>query len=136
MYDPSDPSLQDEWWIFRNPKALSNIVNDSVVGKQFGAGGGVTDMFINVNATVNYVPAHLRKLIRLIGANAQYVFTAAVTPPIGYVFRVTNFGAYSSITPVPKVKFENALLLWGNTSKSEIEIPLYATYEFCFDGTS
>lgn len=123
----------EEFLITRKSKVTIQI-NDSVVGKQFGGNATIPEMFIDVNTTVNYQPAHLRHLIRLAGANANYVLTGAI--PIGYIFRVTNFGAYANPTDKGKVTFDNAPLLWDSTPKTEIEIPFTGTYEFEFDGTN
>jgi hypothetical protein len=142
-YDPSGEidliypdvfSDAEEWLITRKPKAVTTQVNDSVVGKQFGGNATIPEMYIDVNSTVNYAPAHLRHLIRLSGANANYVLTGAI--PIGYIFRVTNFGAYADPADKGKVTFDNAPLLWGNTTKTELDIQFTGTYEFEFDGTN
>jgi hypothetical protein len=105
-----------------------------VVGKQFGGNSTNPEMFIDVNTTVNYQPAHLRHLIRLSGASANYVLTGAI--PIGYIFRVTNFGPYADPADKGKVTFDNAPLIWGNTTKAELDIQFTGTYEFEFDGTN
>lgn len=123
----------EEWLITRKPKAVTTQVNDSVVGKQFGGNATIPEMYIDVNTTVNYAPAHLRHLIRLAGANANYVLTGAI--PIGYIFRITNFGAYADPSDKGKVTFDNAPLIWGNTTKTELDIQFTGTYEFEFDGT-
>lgn len=142
-YDPSGEidliypdvfSDTEEWLITRKPKAVTTQVNDSVVGKQFGGNSTIPEMYIDVNTTVNYAPAHLRHLIRLSGANANYVLTGAI--PIGYIFRVTNFGPYADSSDKGKVTFDNAPLLWGNTTKTELDIQFTGTYEFEFDGTN
>lgn len=120
--------VAEKWVIQRKPQVVSTPVNDSVVGKQFKG-------FLDVTSSVTYDPAHLRKCIRLAGASAEYVFGPSVVPPQNYVFRVTNFGSYASLATFPKVKFQNASLKWGNTTKTELPIPLLSTMEFCFDGT-
>lgn len=124
----------EEILITRKPKAVTTQVNDSVVGKQFGGNSTIPEMFIDVNTTVNYAPSHLRHLIRLSGAAANYVLTGAI--PIGYIFRITNFGPYADASDKGKVTFDNAPLLWGNTTKTELDIQFTGTYEFEFDGTN
>lgn len=125
---------EEEFLITRKPSAVETQVNDSVVGKQFGGNSAIPEMFIDVNTTVNYQPSHLRHLIRLAGANANYVLTGAI--PIGYIFRVTNFGPYVSESDKGKVTFDNAPLLWGSSPKTELDIPFSGTYEFEYDGTN
>lgn len=124
----------EEVLITRKPKAVAMQVNDSVVGKQFGGNATIPEMFIDVNTTVNYQPSHLRHLIRLAGANANYVLTGAI--PIGYIFRVTNFGPYANASDKGKVTFDNAPLIWGSTPKTSLDIQFTGTYEFEFDGTN
>lgn len=126
----------EEILITRKPKVVTNPVNDSVVGKQFGGNDTIPDMFIDVNTTVNYAPEHLRHLIRLAGANANYVFPEDAAIPVGYIFRVTNFGTYASITDKGKVTFNNAPLIWASSPKTELDIQFTGTYEFEFDGTN
>lgn len=129
-----DPA--EEWTIIRQPQVVSIPQNDSVVGKQWGPTAGNADMFVDVSSPVSCAVTHLRKLIRLAGSAAEYTFSAGYVPPIGYFFRVTNFGAYVPLSANPKVKFSNAPLLWGNTTKTELEIPPTGTAEFVWDGTS
>jgi hypothetical protein len=124
----------EEFLVTRKPKAVTTQVNDSVVGKQFGGNTTIPEMFIDVTTTVNYTPSHLRHLIRLSGVNANYVLTGAI--PIGYIFRVTNFGPYADVSDKGKVTFDNAPLLWGNTTKTSLDIQFTGTYEFEFDGTN
>ena len=131
---PDKFESEEEFLITRKPKAVQTQVNDSVVGKQFGGNSTISEMFIDVNTTVNYQPSHLRHLIRLAGANANYVLTGAI--PIGYIFRVTNFGPYASPSDKGKVTFDNAPLLWGSTPKTSLDIQFTGTYEFEFDGTN
>lgn len=126
----------EEVLIQRKSKSFTTPINDSVVGKQFGGNSTIPEMFIDVNSTVNYAPEHLRHLIRLAGANANYVFPVGAAIPIGYIFRVTNFGPYALITDLGKVTFSNAPLLWGSTPKTELDIQFTGTYEFEFDGTN
>jgi len=128
-----DPA--EEWTIIRQPQAVTNYVNDSVVGKQWGPTAGNANMYVDVSSAVSCAVTHLRKLIRLAGTSAEYTFSSGYVPPIGYPFRVTNFGSYNPGDPDPKVKFDNAPLKWGNTTKTELDIPLYSTPEFVWDGT-
>lgn len=125
---------EEEFLITRKPKAVKTQVNDSVVGKQFGGNSAIPEMFIDVNTEVSYQPSHLRHLIRLAGANANYVLAGAI--PIGYIFRVTNFGPYASPSDKGKITFDNAPLLWGPTPKTSLDIQFTGTYEFEFDGTN
>jgi hypothetical protein len=129
-------SSTDEVTIMPKPKAVTTVVNDSVVGKQWGPTSLNANMYVDVSSAVSYEPAHLRKLIRLAGSNAEYTFGNSNVPPVGYPFRVTNFGAYTPGSASPKVKFSNAVLLWGNTTKIELEIPFSCTAEFVWDGTN
>lgn len=129
-----DPA--EEWTILRQPQTVSTPQNDSVVGKQWGPTAGNVDMFVDVSSAVSCAETHLRKLIRLAGSSAEYTFGSGYIPPVGYVFRITNFGAYVSGSADPKVKFVNAPLLWGNTTKTELAIPVTGTAEFVWDGTS
>jgi len=138
LFQPGDVFSGDpaeEWTIIMQPKVLTAPVNDSVVGKMWGPTALLADSFLDVNTTVTYVPGHLRKLIRLAGHNAIYKFESSDVPPIGYVFRFTNFGSYTPGNPDPKVQFNNAALKWGNTTLTELSIPLYTTSEFYWDGT-
>lgn len=129
-----DPA--EEWTIIRQPQVITNYVNDSVVGKQWGPTAGNANMYVDVSSAVSCALTHLRKLIRLAGSAAVYSFDVGYVPPVGYPFRVTNFGAYVPGSAFPKVKFNNAPLLWGNTTKTELEIPPTGTAEFVWDGTS
>lgn len=125
----------DQVVLMRKPTSLTRVVNDSVVGKQFGATDLNADMFVDITSATDYEPAHLRKLIRLNGSAAVYTFSNSEVPPIGYVFRVCNFGSAGVTTPNPKVVFGNAQLLWGATNKTEVDMPFGSVCEFVFDGT-
>lgn len=103
------------------------------MGKQFGGNDTFPEMFIDVTTTVNYEASHLRHLIRLSGPNANYVFPLATPIPVGYQFRVNNFGTDDE---TGKVTFSNAPLLWGSSPKNELDIQFTGTYEFEFDGTN
>lgn len=139
LFSPGDVFSGDpaeEWTIIQVPQVIETPVNDSVVGKQWGPTAGNPDIFVDVSSAVDYIPSHLRKIIRLAGTLAVYTFSATDIPPIGYIFRVTNFGAYTPGDPDPEVHFDNAPLLWGNTTKTALTIPFSATAEFCWDGTN
>lgn len=139
LFQPGDVFSGDpaeEWTIIQLPQLTSTPVNDSVVGKQWGPTAGNANMYSDISSTVDCDTVHLRKVIRLAGTNAQFRFTSSYVPPVGYPFRITNFGAYTPGDPAPKVKFMNANLLWGNTTKTEIDVPLYSTYEFVWDGVA
>lgn len=139
LFKPGDVFSGDpaeEWTITMQNQVVKMPVNDSVVGKQWGPTSGGPDIFLDVTGTVTYVPGHLRKLIRLAGSAALYKFESSDVPPVGYIFRITNFGAYTPGDPLPKVQFNNAPLKWGNTTKTELEISLFTTPEFVWDGTN
>jgi len=128
-------SENEEWVIEKNSIVVSNPVNDSVVGKQFGPTAGNANMFVDITASVDYDSTiHLRKLIRMAGNAAAFHFRA--DPPIGYVFRFTNVGAYAALTDVPKVYFDNATLISGNAAVASFDLPFGTICEFSFDGTS
>lgn len=112
----------EEFTIQIKPQVLSSVVNDSVVGKWFGG-------FVDVSSNTVYDATHLRKLIRFAGT-CDYAFN--VNPPIGYGFVFQHFGALGTGT----VKFNNAPLKWGATTKAEIDIPDYCEACFVFDGTN
>jgi len=137
LFQPGDVFSGDpaeEWTILRKPVVLTTPVNDSVVGKQWGPTVGNAYMYVDVSSAVSCASTHLRKVIRLAGSSAEYSFTSGYVPPVGYPFRVTNFGTYTPGSAAPKVKFTNAALKWGNTTLAEIEVPFSSTYEFVWDG--
>ena len=139
LFQPGDIFSGDpaeEWTILMTPSIIAIPVNDSVVGKQFGPTAGNADIFVDVTTAIDYAVTHLRKIIRLAGTNAVYTFSAALVPPVGYVFRITNFGAYTPGDPDPEVHFDNAPLLWGNTTKTSLALPFSSTCEFSWDGTN
>lgn len=118
-----------QWLVQQKPLSVLTYVNDSVVGKQFGG-------FVDVdNVAVSYIPAHLRKLIRLSGANGQYTFPAGAAIPVGYVFRFENHGAYSLVNDTPTIFFNNAAVKFGNTTINTFALPFKNIAEFTFDGT-
>lgn len=138
LFQPGDVFSGDpaeEWTILRKPVVLTTPVNDSVVGKQWGPTAGNPNMYVDVSSAVSCAATHLRKVIRLAGSSAEYSFTSGYIPPVGYPFRITNFGTYTPGSAAPKVKFTNAALKWGNTTLAEIEIPFSGTAEFVWDGT-
>lgn len=125
----------DAFIVQRNSQVVANIVNDSVVGKQWGPTSGNANMFVNVSSSVNYAAGtHLRKLIRMSGNSAAFHFTT--NPPVGYPFRFTNVGAYSTLADLPKIYFDAATLIEGNTTAAVFDLPYGSTCEFVFDGTS
>lgn len=115
----------EEFTIQMQPQAVTTVVNDSVVAKYFAG-------FVDVSVATDYVNAHLRKLIRISGANV-YTFTAlGDQPPIGYGFCFNTFGSAG----VAKIRFLNGQLLWAGVPKSEIDLPLYSDACFVWDGTN
>lgn len=124
------------WTIQRTPQVVRTVVHDSVVGKQFGPTIGASDMFVDVTSATNYNPFHLRKLIRLNGSAAIYTFTSGVVPPVGYVFRVSNFSTAGTTSPLPKVVFANATCIYGGGSPgiSEFSVAFRQVIEFSWDG--
>lgn len=139
LFQPGDVFSADpaeEWTIIRQPQVITTPVNDSVVGKQWGPTAGNANMYVDVSSAVSCASTHLRKVIRLAGSFAEYTFSSGYVPPVGFPFRVTNFGPYTIGTANPKVKFTNAALLWNNTTKTELEIPPTGTAEFVWDGVA
>lgn len=112
----------EEFTIMLQPKSVSTLVNDSVVGKWFGG-------FVDVAVPTIYDPAHLRKLIRFKGT-AGYDFN--IDPPIGYGFVFQNLGPGAG--QVGTINFNNAQLLWQSGNKDSIALPLYTEACFVFDG--
>lgn len=113
--------------IVRKPVAVTNYVNDSVVGKQWGPTTGNVDMFVDVVSTVGYLETHLRKLIRLSGSGV-YNFNAAV--PIGYPFRFSNQVGGSGT-----INFTTAPLITPAGDVTVYTLPTGTIAEFVFDGT-
>ena len=127
----------ESFLITRNNQVVQNIVNDSVVGKQFGPTIGNPQIYVDITSNVSYDPSvHLRKLIRMSGSGAKFHFGITPAPPVGYIFRFTNVGAYSLITDTPIVYFDNAPLINGNTTAANFSLPFGSTCEFIFDGTN
>jgi hypothetical protein len=114
---------QEEFTMILQPKVVSNIINDSVVGKWVSG-------FVDIVAVTNYIPAHLRKLIRLNG-NVVFNFPALAAIPIGYGYAFNHFGANPANAII---NFNNAPLRWGNGVKNSIELPQFVSACFTFDG--
>jgi hypothetical protein len=112
----------EEFTIVRLPKAVTGIVNDSVVGKWFAG-------FVDVSSNTAYASTHLRKLIRFSGS-PEYTFSGSI--PIGYVFCFQHFGS----TGTAKINFNNGTLLYAGTPKASIDIPRYTEAAFVWDGTN
>lgn len=112
----------EEFTIIRQPSKITTVVNDSVVGKWFGG-------FVDVNSNISFDATHLRKLIRF-NATANYSFDTP--PPIGYGIVFQNFKDAATGT----VKFNNAGLKWGSTTKASIDLPPYSEACFTWDGTN
>ena len=133
LISPDVFGANEEFTIQRLPKAVTTVVNDSVVGKWFGptmAGGN--DIFVNISANTNYSNAHLRKLIRFQGA-FTYSFLVTDVIPIGYAFCFQNFSNSASNATVV---FGNGTLLWAGSPKASIAIPQYTEACFVWDGTN
>jgi hypothetical protein len=118
----------EEFTINILPIVTIAYVNDSVVGKDYGG-------FVDIASSRNYLTTDLRKQLRLANT-AEYTFPVGASIPIGYPFRFTNYGTFSSPSPLTKVKFLNAPLKWGTTTKTEISLHLFNEASFVFDGTN
>jgi hypothetical protein len=114
----------EEFTIQRLPKAVSVVVNDSVVGKWYAG-------FVDVSVNTSYANSHLRKLIRFSGS-PEYTFNVTDTVPIGYIFCFQHFGSAGT----PKVNFLNGTLLWAGSPKTSLDIPQYHEGAFVWDGTN
>ncbi|CAL7961509.1 hypothetical protein GAMM_230014 [Gammaproteobacteria bacterium] len=117
---------QEEFTIEKKPKAVTTVVNDSVVAKWFGATQAVADLFIDIAANTDYIAAHLRKLLRFQGA---FTYTFVINPPAGFGFCFNNMSA-----SIAKVKFDNANLKWPGGDIGEIDLPSLTEACFVFDG--
>jgi len=113
------------WYITRKPEVITTYVNDSVVGKGFGG-------FLDVVANIDYVPGHLRKLIRFSGTG-NYTFPSGASIPVGYIHSFNNFGTTGSL---PQINFSNATLLYNGAPKSSMVVPFGSTFAVTFDGTN
>jgi hypothetical protein len=119
---------QEEFLIQRKPSVLQSVANDSVVGKLFGG-------FIDIAANTSYIPTHLRKLIRFAGV-CEYEFPGGGAVPIGYIFAFQHLGVFAGATGKGTIRFSNAPLKWGNTTKVSIDIKSYQEGAFIFDGAN
>ncbi len=115
-----DPA-PDQVWITFTPKSVTQTVNDSVVGKLFGG-------FVDVSGSQNYIPSHLRKLIRLT-PSSSYNFTGSI--PVGYNHSFNQVGSGSAT-----INFNNAPLLWNGGTVTSLSMPQGSTAAFTFDGTN
>ena len=118
---------QEEFLIQRSAQIVSNVINTSVIGKWFAG-------FLNVSSDTDYVSSHLRNLIRFQGSVAYY-FRVLSTPPIGYAFVFQNFGT-GAANSISSVIFENAPLIWNNSTRGFIDLPLYTECAVVFDGAN
>lgn len=122
---------EEELYIKRKPQVISTYVNDSVVGKQWGATTGNSNMFVDVvNTSVNHAVTHLRKLIRLSGNSGKYYFQSGDQIPIGYPFRFSNQVAGTST-----IYFQNASLIKAGGDVTEFSLAVGQIAEFVYDGT-
>ena len=118
------PGQGEEWTIMLQPSVIETVVNDSVVGKDFGG-------FVDIVVDTDYDNAtHLRKLLRFSG-NANFTFPADSNPPIGYPMRFQKFGAAAGTS---RINFLNAPLQWTSGDKTFIDLPDYSEASFVFDG--
>lgn len=116
----------EEFTIKMNPRILTTIVNDSVVGKWFGG-------FVNIAANTDYIASHLRKLIRFTAA-VEYTFPALAAIPLNYGHCFNNYGVVAGDA---KINFSNAPLLWvDGTTKANITLPAMCEACFTFDGVN
>lgn len=134
--DGSKFDPESEYVIFQNPKKITTVVNDSVVGKQWGPTTGNSNIYVDITAPLSYNPTHLRKLMRFAGNAGVYTFGVSDNIPIGYPFRFTHFGAYSAVTDKGVINFNNAPLIKGNSTVASVNVAVGFIYEFVFDGTS
>lgn len=115
----------EEFTVEIRPTVNSPANNDSVVGKLFGG-------FVDVLADTSYIPAHLRKLIRL-DASVEYTFGASDSIPVGYIFVFQHFGNNDGIATV---RFNNGNLIWGGAGVAFFDIPRFSEAAFTFDGVN
>jgi hypothetical protein len=132
LLQPGDIFSKDEQvYIQRKPQSVSNYVNDSVVGKQWGPTTGNANMYVDVaNVSVDYAATHLRKLIRLSGNSGRYYFRAASAIPIGYPFRFSNQVGGTAI-----INFELAALKTPAGDVTTFNLASGQIAEFVYDGT-
>jgi hypothetical protein len=117
----------EEFTIFKKSGVITNVVNDSVVGKW------VKDVQ-DVAADRVYSAADLRKLLRFVGT-CKYTFPVDAGIPKGYAFVFQHFGA-GAANSKGTVEFLNAPLLWNNVTKNSIDLPLYTEGCFEYDGVN
>ena len=113
----------EEFTIVRLPKAVTGIVNDSVVGKWFAG-------YVDVSANIAYLSTHLRKLIRFNGS-PEYTFSGSI--PQNYVFCFQHFG---STAGTAKINFNNGTLLYKSSPKTFINVPRGTEIGVVWDGTN
>lgn len=113
--------------IIRKPKVATNPVHDSVVGKQFGGNATIDTIYLDVVSSVDYLPEHLRHLIRLSGSG-EYHFVGTI--PFGYPIWFTNMVGGS-----PKIFFDNAPLIQPGGNVTELTLEEGAIVAVVFDGT-
>lgn len=118
-------NIFEEWTLLITPKSISTVVNDSVTGKWFGG-------FVDVSSNRIWSASDLRKLIRFKAHNVSYSFDTP--PPISYAIVFQNFGPNSP--QLGRIFFNNAPLLWGTSTKSFIDLPLYSECAITWDGTN
>lgn len=127
-FDGGDyPNDGDEITIQRKSLVTNTLITNNVISKWFNG-------FVDIAVDTDYNSSHLKKMIRFTGSCGFY-FRAASSVPIGYVFIFNNFGAGAS-NSIGTVTFENAPLLWNNTTKSFIDLKLYWEGAFVYDGTN
>lgn len=118
---------EEEFLIEVKPVVSSELINDSVVGKQWGPTTGAPNIYLTVTGTVSYAATHLRKVIRISGSGA-YHFDSAV--PIGYPFRFINM-----VSGNPVIHFDTAALIQPGGDVATIVVPTGGIIEVVFDGT-
>lgn len=125
-------STGERFIIRRKPVAVTNLVNDSVVGKQFGPTTANANIFVNVaNTTKNFdITTDLRKLIRLSGNSGKYYFLSGDAVPIGYPFRFSN-----QVGGTATIYFQNAGLITPAGDASTFSLASGQVAEFVYDGT-
>ncbi|HYD92581.1 MAG TPA: hypothetical protein VEA37_13975 [Flavobacterium sp.] len=114
----------EEFTIKRKTQVITNVTNDSVVGKLFKGK-------IDVNVNMDYNATHLRNLLCFSGS-VEYTFTNLVAVPKFYLFSFQHFGAAG----VCKINFNNGDLIWAGANKDTIDIPQYTQGAFVWDGVN
>jgi hypothetical protein len=132
LVQPGDLFTNNEQvYIQVKPEAVTEFVNDSVVGKQWGPTTGNANIYVDVaNVSVDYAATHLRKLIRLSGNSGRYYFRAASAIPIGYPFRFSNQVGGTAI-----INFELAALKTPAGDVTTFNLASGQIAEFVYDGT-